>query len=375
MPNTKNLRACIRKIMSDFEVPILKVDEVLDHPNADRLSLIKIRDYITISAKLEDGSHRYKKDDLVIYVPENSIVPENLLKEGFWNEDKNKGMLSGKNGDVVKPVRLRGTLSEGILFPLEKLMGLDVSSILNISKYEPPIPANFAGDVVNIGSSKTVHYDIENIKKYPDLFTENDDVVVTEKGHGTFCCFGYHPDIYDDDLYLGDRFVYSKGLGKQGLIFKYNTKNIESNIYCKIIYGKYQDVLQRISRFYDRRVPIYIMGEIMGPGVQDLSYGLEDKDIYCFDVYVGNPGEGGYLPAHKRDEFFTQHELKKVPELYRGRFDIKKILELTNGKTKFSDVDQIREGVVISSAYGERKILKSVSEDYLFRKGSTTEYQ
>ena len=61
--------------MSNFEVLVSKIDDIYDHPNADRLSLVKIRDYVCISAKLDDGSHRYKKDHLVVYVPEDSIVP------------------------------------------------------------------------------------------------------------------------------------------------------------------------------------------------------------------------------------------------------------------------------------------------------------
>ena len=44
--------------MSTFEVPILAIDDVYDHPNADRLSIIRVRGYEAISAKLEDGSWR-----------------------------------------------------------------------------------------------------------------------------------------------------------------------------------------------------------------------------------------------------------------------------------------------------------------------------
>jgi hypothetical protein len=81
--------------MSDFKVAVTRVDGVDHHPNADRLSLITIKGYAAISAKLEDGSHRYKAGDYIAYIPEGSILPEWLLKRlDMWNHDLNKGGLS-----------------------------------------------------------------------------------------------------------------------------------------------------------------------------------------------------------------------------------------------------------------------------------------
>ena len=76
--------------MSKFEVLVEEVSRVEDHPNADRLSLVGVRGYNCVSAKLEDGSHRYKVGDKVVYIPEGAVVPDWLLKKGFWNEKENK---------------------------------------------------------------------------------------------------------------------------------------------------------------------------------------------------------------------------------------------------------------------------------------------
>ena len=151
--------------MSDFSVKVVEiVDPVQDHPNADRLSLIQIGGYTCISAKLDDGSHRYKQGDLVVYVPEGAVVPEYLLKPGFWNEEKDKGILAGSKGDRVKALRLRSIFSQGILFPVEyddcgsaMIFGSDgtymfvsngdnVADHLGIIKYEPPIPIALSGE-------------------------------------------------------------------------------------------------------------------------------------------------------------------------------------------------------------------------------------
>jgi hypothetical protein len=186
--------------MSTFSVKVRKI-EILPHPNADALELAKVDDYHCVVKK-----GQYKTGDLVVYIPEAAIVPEWILKKyGFWNEKENKGMLAGSKGDRVKAIKLRGELSLGIVIPVSALNnsdlhveGVDVAEELGIVKYEPPIPVHMAGEVFNAGTRLTVNYDIENIKAWPDVFEDGEDVVVTEKIHG---CADY--DTIIDTLEFG----------------------------------------------------------------------------------------------------------------------------------------------------------------------------
>jgi len=107
--------------MSTFACPIVRVSEVVDHPNADRLSLVRLEGlgYLCVSGKLEDGSPRYRAGDLVVYIPNAAVLPEWLLREmDFWNAETGKGTLAGSNGDRVKPLKLRGIFSEGLILGL-----------------------------------------------------------------------------------------------------------------------------------------------------------------------------------------------------------------------------------------------------------------
>ncbi len=104
--------------MSEFKCPVVRVESVIDHPNADRLSIIKLVNlgYTCISAKLDDLSHRYKVGDLVAYIPSSSVLPPDLLQiMGFWDNESGKGTLAGSNGNRVKPMKLRVTFSEGLV--------------------------------------------------------------------------------------------------------------------------------------------------------------------------------------------------------------------------------------------------------------------
>lgn len=189
--------------MSSFSCPIVRVHSVTNHPNADRLSIIALDGlgYTAISAKLDSGESRYKTNDWVVYIPSGAVLPMFLLKTmGFWDEVAGKGTLAGSNGDRVKPLKLRGIFSEGLLFPVRDrngslyitngegdsvkvFAGEDVSRYLDIVKYEPPIPVHMAGEVANL-SDHTVRYDFERYESVPDIFSKTDTVVATEKLHG-----------------------------------------------------------------------------------------------------------------------------------------------------------------------------------------------
>lgn len=170
--------------MSTFEVLVRTVDDVLDHPNADRLSIVRVLGYEAISAKNEDGTHRFAKGEPIIYVPEAAEVPEIVLKErGFWNDEKDMGLLAGKRGTRVKAIRLRGVISQGLVWKVEdffgeavtiksegqtfeRFIGSDVADIFGITKYEPPIPMSMSGQVASVHEF-SMSFDIENEQNFP----------------------------------------------------------------------------------------------------------------------------------------------------------------------------------------------------------------
>lgn len=384
--------------MSTFEVPIVQVSRVENHPNADRLSLVYFRDFITISAKTEYGDHRYNKGDLVVYVPENAIVPDYLLKKGFWNEEKGKGILAGTNGNRVKPLKLRGILSEGIMFPvsfvledfheiwndttnLKVKVGDNVAEFLGITKYEPVIPASMSGEVTSEASDLTMKYDVENIKKYPDVLVEGEEVVYTEKIHGSnFQLIVNHEPFSSEVFCDGHVAVTSKGLGASGLVFKNNAAN-DTNIFVRASRA-YSESLEKVLEYAKtHKYRINVFAEIFGAGVQDLTYGGKNIDIRVFDVYVKPVvGQGYWLNFSEVVYFCNSFGLSSVPVVHIGPFSMEKAKELSEGTTLVSNVQQIREGVVIKPVQ-ERKhdeigriMLKYVGEPYLTRKGNTTEY-
>lgn len=393
--------------MSTFSCPVARVEAVAEHPNADKLSIIALEGmaFSCISAKLADGSPRYKVGDCVVYIPSDAVLPEWLLRDmGFWDPESGKGKLSGSTGDRVKPMRLRGVFSDGVLLSAERLCehchsvsgdaltywpGMDAAAHLGITKWEPTIPAAMAGEVTNM-ADHLINYDFERWEKTPDLFEPGEQVTATEKLHGTNMCITWVPDLTHEEMFgtLGNIMVSSKGLGAQGLVFKNNPANT-GNLYVRtlrdLLSNDFENQLHTLVDVLTERqqltittaLAVRVWGEVFGQGVQDLHYGTTRPQFAVFDIKIGER----WLTDAELATACAHLHVSKVPLAYKGPFDQAALEAVRDGKTMLGGAN-IREGIVVRSenllphpVHGSR-IAKMISPDYLVRKAkNATEFQ
>ncbi|KOU57881.1 2'-5' RNA ligase [Streptomyces sp. MMG1533] len=343
---------------------------VHEHPNADALELAQVGLYRAVVAK---GA--YRTGEAAVYIPEQSVLPAGLIEELGLT-----GRLSGGNFDRVKAVRLRGELSQGIVCRPAELAdvdlvraaaeGTDFSERLGITKWVPPVPTAMDGDVES-APDLLPWVDIENIQRYPDIFTPGEPVVLTEKLHGSACLLTY---VADEERV----FVASKGFGAKSLALKEDARNL----YWRAVRGHgVAEVAARVAgRLGARRVGVF--GEVYGAGVQDLTYGADGRrdtlGYAAFDVSVEVGGVVRWLDAREVVELLGG-ELPLVPRVCEGPYDIARVLEAADGRETVSGRGlHLREGVVIRPAVeryspvtGGRAVAKAVSPAYLTRKGGT----
>jgi predicted RNA-binding protein with EMAP domain len=78
--------------MSSFEVAARSIS-IESHPDADAIEIAKINGTEYVSIVRKDAE--MKTGDVVIYIPEQAIVPESILREmGLWDDEKGKGGLA-----------------------------------------------------------------------------------------------------------------------------------------------------------------------------------------------------------------------------------------------------------------------------------------
>jgi RNA ligase (TIGR02306 family) len=362
--------------MSSLIVEVCKVDNIIKHPNADRLSIATVKGWNCIV-----GLDQYKVGDLVIFVPPDCIIPTNLIEKHNLEYLKNNGKTSS--------VKLRGYLSQGLILDLTDLpkgnykAGNDVASALGITKWEPPQPKYSVRGAKQTSKKKInpnfdKYTDIENIRNYNDVFKAGDIVVITEKIHGANSRFGNLKIDINKNLPFFELVsnLFQKYILGHKYQFVYGSHNVQITNHSNrnSYYG--EDVWGSIAQRYNlaKIIPqdYIVYAEIYGEGIQDLTYGLKGVDLVVFDIKY----KGQYLNWHEVRNLCYVLNLPVVPELYSGIFSEGLLNEYTNGKSLLFP-SQIREGCVIKM-FDEsndprigRKILKSVSTEYLTRKNGT----
>lgn len=358
--------------MSTFAVTVVPV-VIEPHENADALEIARVGDYRSVVRK-----GQFKSGDLVAYIPEQALVPEPLLVEMGLS-----GRLAGKDKNRVKAIKLRGVLSQGLVVEARPgwSPGQDVSGELGVVKWEPPVPTQMSGQVYPAGLDRCVRYDVENFKAFPEVLADGEPVVFTEKIHGTWCQLGVLPRAEAH----GRLVVSSKGLAGRGLAFLVDAEANATNLYLRV--ARSLDIEARVSAAFAATIaagaPVFVLGEVFGAGVQDLSYGAKSASdaalgFRVFDIYTGWIGQGAFLGDAELDLACAALSLPRVPVLYRGPFSREVMRAHTDGKETVSGKGMhIREGVVIRPQVERthdglgRVQLKSVSEKYLLRANGT----
>ncbi|MEH2240073.1 RNA ligase (ATP) [Nostoc sp.] len=327
--------------MSIFKVEVVKINSINPHPNADRLDIASIEGmgYQVIIVK---GS--FHPGDLAFYFPIDSVIPENFLDEfGIRNYYSKK----------LRAAKLRGVFSEGLLIPVGNNfmgnVGDDYTEYFGVTKYEYPIPQGMSGEVENfIG-----HYKFpspENLKRYKNILIEGEEVVVTEKLHGTNFTV-----LVDAD-----------GTTKIGS-HNYFWKNSEVN--KTLVYIR---AYNENEAFQKLPPGTQIFGEIYG--VQDIKYGLNNGKIgiAIFAVRRGSH----FLNYSDFVAFCDEFALPRVPVLYIGAYTWEAVSQFNNANSVVSP-NCIMEGVVVQPVIEKthpeigRVVLKLISDRYLLRKDGT----
>ena len=324
-----------------------QIKAVLPHPNADRLSIYQVKGWQVI-----DQKDAYKVGDLVIYCEVDSWIPTALAP--FLTKGKEPREFNGVKGERLRTIKLRGQLSQGLLLrlPGNFILGEDVSSALNIQKWEKPIPPQLAGQVRGSLPEFLRKTDQERIQNIPqqvleELHSRQTVFQVTEKLDGSSMT------VYN---YNGEWGVTSRNIDLK--------LDQEDNIFVDMFLKLSPELDTLKDELVYLGIPNFaVQGELIGGNIQGNQYKIHGFDYYIFDIYNIDTQE--YLNTPTVETLADILGINHVPVITINTLattSITDLLLLAEGTSKLNNSE--REGLVYKTL--DRKFsFKTISNSWL----------
>jgi RNA ligase (TIGR02306 family) len=329
---------------------VQRITDIQPIPGADAIEVASVLGWKVVVKKGE-----FAVGDLAVYLEIDSVPPDDAPYRFLW---KNTEMRP--NNFRIRTVKLRGQVSQGILFPLSlfgdfqstlAVEGLDVTNALDITKYEAPLPAgsgNIEGQFFD-GVPKTDEERVQSETGMRHLAAlQGRPYYITEKCDGSSMTVAVHNGVAK---------VASRN---------YRLSESADSAYWRAANANNSALLY----FVTQRPNLAVQGELVGPGIQSNRLGLDNHKCLVFTIYDRDLGVR--LSWVEMEEYAQHYQFDLVPVVtpptYGFDMTQEDLLSLAEGK--YTGTNNEREGIVIRSADPYEQIsFKAISNRYLLKGG------
>lgn len=362
---------------------IRKIVDLSPIENADAIEVATVDGWKVVAQK-----GLYEVGDLVVYLEIDSWVPHEIAP--FLSKGKEPRKYEGVLGERLRTIRLRGQISQGLLLPLSTFdehhgmtqayasespkQGDDLTELLGIKKYEPPVSPQLQGKVRGTFPTSLISKtDQERVQNCFGNIQKRDGRFLTEKLWNEEL-----QEVQERDVVLPDDFekpTYEKTLKLDGssiTIFRFEdvlrvcSRNMELNIDDDNV----GNTFVKMALAYGEKIPnnFAFQGELMGPGVQGNRENLKEHVVYFYDVF--DMKEFSYLLPHNRVKMIAETGLLHVPILDVEASIPETLAEVLADAEGESLNHKTREGVVYKSNKDVGFSFKVISNSYLLKSKS-----
>lgn len=363
--------------MSDWINKIVKIEKIIKHPNADALSIATVMGDYPVVCKLD----QYQVGQLVGYLSIDSIVPDTdqfyfLAPKQYEKYEENgevKQRVIGFKYPVgsvpekyrrLKAKKFLGEYSQGMLIDCPNGMneGDDLVDYLGLTKFIEEEEDNLPNAKKARGANQASppkgwaipYYDIEGIRKYIACLRQDEEIVLTEKVHGSNAAFCHD----GEKLWVKSRNYYKKMDPDDpwwDIAIRYQLEEKLAKHPGKVFFGE-------------------MYGQVKGFRYDcELVNGAMHSKIRFFDIYDTKTMR--YLDYDPFVSMVTESGLDVMPVLYRGVWGPKEeMYAYAEGKTTLGS-KHIREGFVLRTVkeryepkLDSRMVVKLVGEGYNLQK-------
>jgi RNA ligase (TIGR02306 family) len=370
---------------------IQRIREIRPIEGADAIELAMINNWQVVVAK----NVGHTVGDWVVYCEIDSFLP---IKEEFEFLRKSSYKKMGdQEGFRLKTIKLRGQISQGLVMPISVLEGPDemkigvseqpwgpqlqlgpydnalvieegveVTERLGIIKYEPPIPAQLAGQAKGYFPAfirKTDEERVQNLTKEYDewRFTSAHQFYASEKLNGSSATF-YVRDgefgVCSRNLELADpgEFVPGLVMCEDGV-----ERPKQENTFWKVAREmKIKEMLMVLEK------NICIQGELIGEGIQKNPYKLKGHTVKFYNAFDIDKQERLNLKDFMGlIEFLGYETVPILAIVFPLPETVEELLRQAEGKSVLNQNTE-REGVVIRSM-DTNISFKAISNKFLLK--------
>ncbi len=353
-----------KRTQSEFTAEIVRVSSVRPHPNADRLEIatFEMKDIGVTTYEVVVGRSDFCVGDLAAYFSVDCILPTSHPDFEFLTKRLDG---AGKSHFRLRAARIRKHFSQGLLVQLKSAkytFGQQVAEEWGVTYH--------VGEVKGEATASTPKkpkpqpspvYGVDSLKKLPNLFSENEPVMITEKIHGTNFRFGWVRRSFLG-IPLGYRFFVGSHRVEKG--------KGGNHYYGDDLYAQYADTHKLKERTRAHKGKIFY-GELYGytysgaPIQKGWTYNRKETGgpgLVIFDIY--DKSEGCWLPYYDTLDlcFDLRFEMPPVLSAFKPAVGFNTKWE---GQMSLLDKATIMEGVVVESLSGPRRKAKYVHQAYL----------
>jgi RNA ligase (TIGR02306 family) len=300
-----------------------------------------------------------KPGDFCVYHEVDSLLPDKPQYSFLSRGSKLKKCIIENGTEVegyrLKTVCLRGQISQGLALPLTDFAGIipdtcevgtDVTTLLGVNKFEPPIPIHLAGEMKGL---------------YPGFLSKTDelriqaDTSILDKLRGKRLYATSKIDGTSSSFYK-----YENELGVCG--HKWEFKENDKTIFWHL--ARMYNLKERFPDGYAAQ------GETAGESIQHNRIKLKGVDFYCF--YVIDIKTGQYLKLDDMLHFLKEVGLKSVPVITDNFIldhTVDELLAMADAPSPLNP-KEIQEGTVYRLYDSTEKVsFKVISNAYLIKWG------
>lgn len=352
---------------------IQRITDIQPIPDADAIEVASLLGWKVVVKKGE-----YQVGDLAVYLEIDSVPPDEEQYRFLW-----KFADQRPNNFRIRTIKLRGQISQGILFPLASERdavtgrflgwwlkdetnefgvnwgygrvseGDDVTEWLQIEKYEAPLPA---------GSSNVEGQFFDGVPK------TDEERVQSSTGAKHLAALQGRP-YYITVKCDGSSMTVATHDGKAKVASRnYRLADTEDSAYYRAARKWNHNDPHSLLGVVELNPHLAFQGELCGPGIQNNRLGLHEHRCFVFNIYDRN--EGRYLTLDEMQWLQIEYGFDLVPVLAMGDCFTdtqESLLALAEGK--YEGTTNEREGIVIRSNTAPFTSFKAISNRYLLKGG------